>query len=314
MADKNLEAQDELGEEMRKIGLTPDLPEVTDEKEEDKETPENKEEDESEETSEEEEESDDEDDSDEKDEDSDEDEDSKNKKSGKFIPKYKFDRRMAKESAEKAELQKTVGTLTERLDALEKKDAPAKPSKLAEKAKAAGLDEDAIKNLSILSEAIKEDLEASSGRLNPDIQKKIDLLESKLGKYEQSDALANDAKIFNSSWTGYVPELEKEYPNISSQELEKVKSFIDKVWHTEKFADKEIDYVVFRHRDKIDELISPRNKGLETGRSQGNTSRREKKTTLSKNPSDSEIKDMDKLLSDAVIAEDSLKPVEYSGI
>lgn len=318
--NENKKAQDELADEMTKIGLTPSLPPVIDEEdeEEDKETSEKKEEESDDEDSEksekdeEESEEDGDDAEDADDEDSDEDDEAENKK-GKYIPEYKFKRRVAKEAVEKKQLLDTISSLTERLDKFEKTKTEGKTtSKFIEKAKAAGLDEEAIKNLTIVVDSIKEDLEASSGKVTPEIQSKMESMEKKISKFEQAEAIASDIKYFNKSWNGYVPTLEKEYPDISSDEAEKVKSFVDKIWHTEKYADKEIDYVVFKNRDAIDALISPRKKGFETGRTQGISQNKGRKMTLPDNPTDKDLRDMDKLLSDEA-QKDGLKAVEHSG-
>src|SRR5258708_468825 len=208
-----------------------DTSDLRDKKEEEKSEDDKSDKDEADEDEEDESEESDKDDEDESDDEDEDDEDS-SRGSRKFIPKHKFDKRNAAHAAEKNTLLSTIAKLTEDLEAA-KKSKPPVSSKIQETISKIGVtDQKAAEGLLQLAEAIKEDILSSGGKISEESQNKIDELSKKVDQYEEGKKVEEDSRYFNNSFSGFIPTIEKEYPGITSTQVDEFKKLMDKVWHT----------------------------------------------------------------------------------
>lgn len=80
---------------------------------------------------------------------------------------------------------------------------------------------------------------------------------------KQSKAQEEDKAQFTKEWNVFEPSLKTEFPHVSNDELEVIRAVVDKLAHSPKYADKEVDYIYFREKDKLQKLISPKRPSYE---------------------------------------------------
>lgn len=217
------------------------------------------------EDSDEDEDSDDSDDEDEDDEDSDEDEsDEDSKKSNKSSKKKSIYSEYKKKKGEVRELkgkystlESQVSELTKKLEAFESADNKGdKENKLDEL-------EEFAKSINADSEVIKKMRELFLKGVSPDDSIKKELLDLKEFKknYEKDIALVN----FNKEFQDTLPSLKEMFPKASKDEVKAIKQAVEKLVHSKgEWNDKALDYVIFKNKDKLSKLVSPKKKGLES--------------------------------------------------
>ena len=72
-------------------------------------------------------------------------------------------------------------------------------------------------------------------------------------------------EIFNEEWNT-LP-IKDQFPNASKEQLDKAKEIMDELSHSEKYHKMDMDYILFKEREKFNEaLFSPRMKTFESGR------------------------------------------------
>jgi hypothetical protein len=69
---------------------------------------------------------------------------------------------------------------------------------------------------------------------------------------------------FEDEFKTIVPTLKTYFPTIGDAELQGVKDELDKLAHSKEWHDKDLDYVLFKNRDKLEKLVSPRKRTLES--------------------------------------------------
>lgn len=75
---------------------------------------------------------------------------------------------------------------------------------------------------------------------------------------------AADRQRFETEFAAATPTLEQYFPGISDDDRNMVKKRIDELAHSQQYHDKELDYILFRNRDDIAKIITPRKRGLES--------------------------------------------------
>jgi hypothetical protein len=96
--------------------------------------------------------------------------------------------------------------------------------------------------------------------VDPDLAK--DLQEFKAWKAQNSQVL--EKQLFEDEFKKVTPTLKEMFPKISDDELSTVKTKLDEISHSKDYYDKEIDYVVFKNKDTLNALVSPKKRGMET--------------------------------------------------
>ena len=97
----------------------------------------------------------------------------------------------------------------------------------------------------VIDESIKEELESF-----------------KQWKKDNSKAIAESE--FNKEFNESLPSLKKIFPKASDAEMASIKTELDKISHSKGWEDKDLDYIAFKHQDKLNALISPKKKGLDS--------------------------------------------------
>jgi hypothetical protein len=88
-----------------------------------------------------------------------------------------------------------------------------------------------------------------------------DLKEFQQWKTENSKAI--EEAQFAREFEAAVPSLKEMFPSASDEELKAVRAEIEKLAFTKEYHDKDIDYIAFKNRSKLEPLISPRKPGME---------------------------------------------------
>ncbi len=74
---------------------------------------------------------------------------------------------------------------------------------------------------------------------------------------------AAEKQVFESEFTASLPTLKELLPNASDEEMTAIKAKVDELSHTKEFHDKELDYVIFKNKDVLTQLVSPKKRGIE---------------------------------------------------
>lgn len=194
----------------------------------------------------------DEDEDSDEEEDDDEDKGSQKKTPKKYIPIAKYKAKRAADATKISSLEGMVKTLTESLAKGKDTEVDDEVKKMAEEL---GIDDpdNFQKVVAFLEKKI-------SDKVKPDPE-----LVKTLEDYKKAQQDKQDRDYFDDQWSEIVPQLEKEFPNADKKEIKVAKALMDKIWHSKKWHSYEIDYVFFKNKSEFAKVISPRNKGLETG-------------------------------------------------
>lgn len=120
---------------------------------------------------------------------------------------------------------------------------------------ARGLDPEAIKQMKALF------LKDVKPAVDPEIQAKLD----KVLEFANNNSKAIEAQQFEQEFASEgLPAVKEFFPTINSDEIASVKKEIDRLAHTKGFEDKSLDYIVFKNKDKLATLISPKKRGIES--------------------------------------------------
>ncbi len=154
-----------------------------------------------------------------------------------------------------AEKDKIIADLTEKARTAE---TPAEKAEvedeIAQIAEKIGADPEGIKVLTdfLTKKLVKPDGEQIS-------KEDLDAIKN----LRQSEAQRQEKEQFTAEWGKFEPALKKDFPHVKSDELEVVKAVVDKLAHSPKYADKEIDYIYFKEKATLEKLISPQRPSYE---------------------------------------------------
>lgn len=226
----------------------------------------------------------------------------------KHIPKEDYDRRKKAWEEEKAEL-------TKKLAAAERKSAGPSDArkKLYERLKDADPKFD-TSSLDEVIDTIRDELSGSSGSVPSGLQEKLDaideFMDSQRDAVERSAKAKKDSQVFDGGWDDILPEIESAFPKMNQAEREEAKGLLGRLWRTKEFHKSDVYRVFSKNKAKFEEIMSPHDPGLETGRTQGATDSSNGKVRLSKNPSAKEIQSAEKRIAEIVGEEDQFRVLD----
>lgn len=117
-----------------------------------------------------------------------------------------------------------------------------------------GLDPQAIKQMKQL---FLKDVKTT---IDPDIQAKLD----RVLEFAKNNSEAIEKQQFNKEFeSDGMPTVKEFFPQISADELGKVKEEINRLAHTKGYEDKPLDYIVYKNRSTLSSLVSPKKRGIE---------------------------------------------------
>lgn len=100
--------------------------------------------------------------------------------------------------------------------------------------------------------------------LPKDVQEKLSLLD----KYQEEQKAKAEADHFSSEWNTLVPNLKKEYPNVTEGQLAEAKKEMDKLAFSKEFHKYDLDYVLYKNKSAFEAILktSKAQAGAETGK------------------------------------------------
>lgn len=86
------------------------------------------------------------------------------------------------------------------------------------------------------------------------------------------DFQKEQAAIFNGEWGAVLPQVKTMFPNASDEQIAKVKAEVDKLSHTKKYHQTDLDYILFKEKASFEKIaFSPKSKTFESGKPQVKT-------------------------------------------
>lgn len=174
------------------------------------------------------------------------------------LKEKKADLRSEREAREQAERERDE--LKQKLDEFSRTNSPEHksdvPTDVLEYAEQAGADPELVRRI----------LEARPAPVvDPSIAKGIEEFQ----QWKQQNAQILEKQLFEEEFTRTVPALQSMFPSANAEEINAMKSELDKFAHTPGMHDKDLDYVAFKHKEQLGALVSPRVRGMESkGRNQ----------------------------------------------
>lgn len=162
----------------------------------------------------------------------------------------KADKKSAIERAEQAERERDA--LQEKLDAIGNAPTPEKKQEAQDK-----FDEFAEK-INADPQVIREMRELFVS----DIKPTSSLTDADRTLLEEARA-AKEEKMFEQEFKTVTPTLKEFFPTVTEEEMEAIKKELDDISHTKEWADKSLDYIAFKQKDKLAALVSPKRRGIE---------------------------------------------------
>lgn len=170
---------------------------------------------------------------------------------------YKDKKAEVKTEKERADvLQREKDELQAKYDAIAKAKTDGEPTDDAEEdaiayAEKMGADPDLVKR--IIADAKK------GMQLDPELAQ--DMADFKQWKAQNQKTLEKQA--FESEFETVTPVIKEFFPSVSASELKSIKENLDKLSHSKEWHDKDLEYIVFKNRDTISTLVSPKKRGME---------------------------------------------------
>ncbi len=86
-----------------------------------------------------------------------------------------------------------------------------------------------------------------------------------LEKMKQAEFEREQEHIFNTEFEQVLPELQRQFPNASKEQIALVKKELDELAHSEKYHETELDYIAYKERDRLSKILfSPKMKTFES--------------------------------------------------
>lgn len=167
--------------------------------------------------------------------------------------KREAERKLAeKEEAEK-KLLETVGNLRKENEKLSA-NQPL-PQSYIDAAKKLGIEDP--ENVKILADAIATVVGAKSQETISGLEATVKSLQAseseRAATFERQQSLTQ----IESEWKEFIPEIEKEFPQATREQLEQAQKLMSDLAETESYTDKEMGYILWKEGDKFTDIFGP---------------------------------------------------------
>lgn len=116
-----------------------------------------------------------------------------------------------------------------------------------------GADPDLVKQ--IIADARK----GIKTELDPEVAESL----SRFQKWEQENREQLAKQAFEKEFSKVKPVIKEFFPSVNDSELDSIKENLDKLSHSKEWHDKDLEYIIFKNRDTLSALVSPRKRGME---------------------------------------------------
>lgn len=93
-------------------------------------------------------------------------------------------------------------------------------------------------------------------------QLETDLAEFKAWKAQNAQFL--EQQMFEKEFKAVTPTIKDMFGNIADTEMDAIRSKLDELSHTKEWHDKDLDYIVFKNKQELSALVSPKKRSMET--------------------------------------------------
>lgn len=111
-------------------------------------------------------------------------------------------------------------------------------------------------------ELVNKIIEQARKGIAIDDSTKKEIEELKAWKAENQKLL--EKQQFDAEFSKTVPTIKTLIPTASDEELPAIKAKLDEIAHSKEWNTKDLDYIVFKHKDELSKLTSPKKRGMET--------------------------------------------------
>ena len=108
------------------------------------------------------------------------------------------------------------------------------------------------------SGATEEQIKSTAFQLKKILELNSKQYEKALESFKSELAEIKDKDVFGNEWRPFENSLKKEYPNATKQQIDEAQEIMDKLAHSENFADKELDYVFWKNKDIFSKILVQR--------------------------------------------------------
>jgi hypothetical protein len=81
--------------------------------------------------------------------------------------------------------------------------------------------------------------------------------------WQADHAKTVEKQVFEEEFAAVTPTIKEMFPKATDEELGAIKIKLDELGHTKEWHDKSLDYVVFKNKDTLAALVSPKKRGME---------------------------------------------------
>lgn len=134
---------------------------------------------------------------------------------------------------------------------------PKQEDELSEFAKKIGADPETLREMQQL---LLKGVEQHS--VSPEIMESM----NEFKNWQKQNSAALEEQHFNREFEQSIPTIEREFQEVDNDEMKLLRKEINRLAHTKEYHDKEIDYIIFKERDTLSKLVSPKKAGLEPKR------------------------------------------------
>lgn len=102
-------------------------------------------------------------------------------------------------------------------------------------------------------------LKNAQPNLDPQVLENI----NRVLEWQSQNAQAIEAQEFEQEFQATLPTIKELFPAATADELKAIREQVDAIAHSEGWNDKPLDYVIFKHKEVLGALVSPKKRGIE---------------------------------------------------
>lgn len=157
------------------------------------------------------------------------------------------------------EAERERDELKQKLEAVNTADTPAEKKEAQDDLDAFATEINADPTaLKRMRELFLKDIKPSSD--NEEIKQQLD----EFKRWKEDNQQAIEKQAFEDEFKSVQPTLKELFPDVKSEELDEIKQELDTISHSKEWHDKPLDYIAFKHKEKLSALVSPKKRGLES--------------------------------------------------
>ena len=128
------------------------------------------------------------------------------------------------------------------------------------------------------------------------VKNKLSEYESKEKERSEERIIAEQEEIFNEEFKEVLPSIKEQFPNASREQIEAAKEKLDELAHSEKYAEVELDYVLYKEKEELGKILfSPKVRGPESDSTNEETLEDDSENSIFNGKTPTSIADLERL-------------------